>query len=143
MRDLRAQGLCGKGDLIAVGTSFRGVVREYLRQPGCRTFAVVDWDNCVKGVIPVQLLDETVFFDVFLVSAPREVDGMESALEVMHEMRHKTAGELMGKAEVVRMDDTVHDVFVRMHRVGVSSRPIVDRNDRAAGDLDLCVRAAL
>jgi predicted transcriptional regulator len=84
-----------------------------------------------------------VFFDVFPVSALREVDGMESALEVMHEMRHKTAGELMGKAEVVRMDDTVHDVFVRMHRVGVSSRPIVDRNDRAAGDLDLCVRAAL
>lgn len=100
---------------------------------------MVDGENCVKGVIAVRLLDEAVFFEVFPDSALGEIDDMESALEVMREMRHKAADELMEKAEVVRMDDA----FVRMHRARVSSLPIVDHNDRVIGDLDLRALATL
>ncbi len=140
--DLCARGLCDEQVAVVVGTPFRDVVQAHRRQPACRTLAVVD-DERVRGIIPVRLLQQAVFVDVFPGAALGEVDDLASALEVMHEMRHKTAGELMEDAQVVRLDDSLHDAFVRIDRAGVSGLPIVDAADRLTGYLDLGALAAL
>ena len=97
----------------------------------------------MRGIIPVRLLHQAVFVDVFPGAALGEVDDLESALEVMHEMRHKTAGELMEDAQIVRLDDSLRDAFVRIHRAGVSGLPIVDEDDRVTGYLDLSALSEL
>ncbi len=143
VRDMCARGLCSDQVSVAAGAPFRDVLKTHLSEPVCRTLSVVDTENRVQGIIPVRLLDEAVFLEVFPGSALGEIDDLESALETMREMRHQTADELMEEAQVVRMDDTVHEAFVRMHRAKVSCLPIVDDDDRVTGYLDLRALATL
>src|SRR3990172_4925737 len=89
-------------ELIAVSQKLAGI-------PGVHTVAVVDSEARLVGVIPMRLLMDELFLDVapedFLVGM-RDIEDVEEFARIS---RAKTAGELMGEATYVNMDDNVRE----------------------------------
>ena len=104
---------CGEPTAIPRAASFHEVVVALRRNPVCRTLAVLDDAGAVTGIIPAELLYDALFVEVFPSAALGEIDDLDSAFEVMHGMRHRTAGELM--EEPIDLDSA--DRFPLLDRV--------------------------
>lgn len=134
--ELCDRGLCVEPVAVRRDAPFREVVLAVQKQPAVRTVAVVDADGVVVGTVSVRQTCEAMFDDLFPAAALGEVADLQTALQVMDEMQHLTAGELMSEPVVARLTDTVREAFIRLHRAQLTGLPIVDADDRPVGYLD-------
>jgi CBS domain-containing protein len=115
---------------------FREILLAVQQRRAVRTVAVLDAEGIVVGTVSVRQTCEAMFDDLFPAAALGEVADLESALEVMDEMRHMTAGELMSGPAVAQLSDTVRDAFICLHRAHLTGLPVVDADGRPVGYLD-------
>ena len=132
--ELCDRGLCDEPVAVRPDAPFRVLALQ--QRPAVRTVATVDDHGVVVGTVSVRRACEAMFDDLFPAAALGEVRDLESALEVMAEMQHLTAGEFMSEPVVAHLADTVGDAFICLHRAGLTGLPIVDANDRLVGYLD-------
>jgi CBS domain-containing protein len=111
----------------------RQVALVCAERPGVHTLAVVDSQGRLTGIIPLRLLLDELFLHV----APEEILADATVTHRVDELgrlsRAKTAGEFMLDPVYVTMDDTVKDVFVRMHDNELEGLPIVNEEMRPVG----------
>lgn len=134
--ELCERGLCSEPVEVSEDTPFKGVVEAFQRRPAMRTVAVVNASHEVVGIISDRLIYEAMFLDVFPSIALGAVSDLESALELVSEMRHHTAGELMEEPVILRLEDSESAAFTRIHQAQMSGLPVVDADNRLVGYLD-------
>ena len=141
--ELCDRGLCDDPTEVGQEVPFRTIVRAFLKNPAVRTVAVVDEARKVVGLISVRSLYEAMFVDLFPSAALGEISDLTTALEVMHDMQHRTAAELMDDPVVVTLSDQVNEACIRIHREHMDGLPVVDGDGRLVSYLDQSALAPL
>jgi CBS domain-containing protein len=100
---------------------------------GVHTVAVVDEQGRLSGVIPLRLLLDELFLHVAPEEILAEVLRAGNIEELGKISRAGRAGEFMQRPVYVTLDDTVKEVFVRMHVNNLEGLPIVNEEMRPVG----------
>jgi len=141
--ELHARGLSSEPIAVREETLFGSIVEAFQQRPAVRTVAVVNARNEVVGVIPVRVLYEAMFLDVSPSAALVGATDFGAPLELVREMRHRIAGELMTEPVLLHLDDRESDAFTRIHRALMDDLPIVDADNRLVSYLDHVALAPL
>lgn len=122
--------------LVKADDDVMSLVEMAVRFPEVETFAVVDDDGKLLGIIPLRLLLDELFLSVvpeeFLLTM-RDVEDIEEFARIA---RAKRARDLMQAPICVRADDTVGRAFARLHEHGLQGIPVVDEEGRVVAYLD-------
>jgi len=120
------------------------VAADIRDRPEVRTAAVVDERGVVVGIIISRMLAEHFFVEEFPAVTFGEVADLRSSLDAVRVgQRFNTAGEMMGEPVVVKLEDSLHDAFVRIHATHAAGLPVVDGEGRPVAYLDLMTLALL
>jgi hypothetical protein len=91
-----------------------------------------------------DVLAEHFFVEEFPAVTFGEVASLRSSLDAVRVgQRLNTAGEMMGEPVVVKLDDSLHDAFVRIHAMHAAGLPVVDGEAWPVAYLDLMTLALL
>jgi CBS domain-containing protein len=102
---------------------------------GVHTVAVVDEQGRLAGIIPLRLLLDELFLHVAPEEILAEIMITDNVEELGKISRAGTAGKFMERPVYVTMDDTIKQVFVRMHVNNLEGVPIVNEEMRPVGYL--------
>ena len=142
--DLIERGMCSKPLIAREDERLVEVAAAMRERPEVRTAAVVDEQGAVVGIISSRMLAEHFFVEEFPAVMFGEVASRRSSLEAVRVgQRFESAGEMMGEAVVVNLQDSLHDAFVRIHATNASGLPVVGGDGRPAAYLDLMTLALL
>jgi len=132
MRRLAGPSPC----LVRPDDDVMALVEQAVRFPEVETFAVVDDDGKLLGIIPLRLLLDELFLSVvpeeFLLTM-RDLADIEEFARIA---RAKRARDLMQPPASVRADDTIGRAFALLHERGLLGIPVVDEEGRVRGYLD-------
>jgi len=109
------------------------VALQSAERPGVQTVAVVDDQGRLSGVIPLRLLLDELFLHVAPEEILTEILVRDNVEELGKISRAGAAREFMQQPAYVTMDDTMKDVFVRMHENNLEGLPIVNEEMRPVG----------
>ena len=116
--------------------SLQRVAEAAVENTACRVIAVVDGDEHLIGVIPVQRLVNDIFLKIVPEEALGEIDDMEAALEYARHIGARVASEIMSEPMSVTLDDTVRDAFAKLQASDLNGLPIIDAEGRVVGYID-------
>ncbi len=132
MRRLAGPSPC----LVHPDDDVMALVEKAVRSPEVETFAVVDDDGKLLGIIPLRLLLDELFLSVvpeeFLLSM-RHLEDIEEFARIA---RAKRARDLMQPPVSVTPDDSIGRAFALLHERGLQGVPVVDEAGRVTGYLD-------
>lgn len=114
----------------------RHVAEAAAAHPGARVIAVVDHEERLVGILPVQLLVDNIYLKIVPEEFMGAITDVEQTLAYARNMGARTAGDLMLDPVSVGMDDTVRDAFALLHRPDISGLPITDYERRVVGYID-------
>lgn len=142
--DLIARGMCSKPLTAREDEPLLDVAAAMRDRPEVRTVAVVDEDGVMVGIIISRMLAEHFFVEEFPEVVFGEVADLRSSLDAVRVgQRYHSAGEMMGEPVVVKLEDSLHDAFVRIHTTNAAGLPVVDDEGRPVAYLDLMTLALL
>lgn len=142
--DLIERGMCSKPLTATEDEPLLEVATAMLARPEVRTVAVVDVEGAVVGIIISRMLAEHFFVEEFPAVIFGEVASLRSSLDAVRVgQRYHSAGEMMGEPVVVKLEDSLHDAFVRIHTTNAAGLPVVDDEGRPVAYLDLMTLALL
>jgi CBS domain-containing protein len=142
--ELIERGMCSKPLTAMEDESLVTLAADIRDRSEVRTAAVVDKKGVVVGIIISRMLAEHFFVEEFPAVTFGEVADLQSSLDAVRVgQRFNTAGEMMGEPVVVKLDDSLHDAFVRIHATHAAGLPVVDGEGRPVAYLDLMTLALL
>lgn len=123
--------------IVSAEESILAIPEKVAARPACRTLAVVNQEGTLVGVLPVTLLMDDIFLQVMPEEYLRDNLDAEKMVELARESEARTARDLMQPPAFVKMEQSVRDAFVAMHRHRLTGLPIVDDSLRVIGYLDM------
>lgn len=112
-------------------------VRALTSCSGPGVVVVVDSQGRLRGTISRLALAEEVMVRAMAETFLSEAVELEKALEFARWSRAHFARDLMGQPVAVRSEDTLAEAFTKMHRHHLDGLPIVDKDERVVGYLDV------
>lgn len=123
--------------VVAEDARLEEVARQLGERSNVRTVCVVDGSGHLVGLIPGAELGEDIFFHLMPEEFLREVAELEDVEAFVARSRVREARDAMQKAQWVRPEDPLREVFRKMHKGGVDGLPVVDEEMRITGYLNL------
>lgn len=121
--------------VAAVDTPLEEVVRTMVKGHRRRVVYVVDSAGKLLGQITLTHLKEVIFHYYLNTAA---FDAIVVTSHITELFASETAREIMdADLDVCRLDETMHDVLVRMNEGGLSDLPVIDEAGRLIADIDI------
>jgi CBS domain-containing protein len=122
--------------LVRPDDDVMALVEKAVLSPQVETFAVVDEEQRLLGVIPLRLLLDELFLSVVPEEFLLTMRHLEDIEEFARIARAKRARDLMQPPVAVRADDSIGRAFALLHERGLLGVPVVDEEGRVGGYLD-------
>ncbi len=122
--------------LVRPDDDVMALVDKAVRHPEVETFAVVDEDDRLVGIIPLRLLLDELFLSVVPEEFLLTMHDLADIEEFARIARAKRARDLMQPPVAVKADDTIGRAFALLHGRGLLGLPVVDHEGRVTGYLD-------
>jgi CBS domain-containing protein len=123
--------------VVTIDTPLVEVAQRAIANPRTRILAVTDDGDRLVGLLPVLRLVEEIVAQASPEVLMAEVTDLESAARFGREVGARVAADLMGPARFLRPESTVGQAFRMMHEHRLSGLPVVDRDERVIGYIDL------
>lgn len=123
--------------IVHVDTPLAEVARRAIGNPRTRVLSVVDAQDRLVGLLPVLRLVEEIVAQASPEVLMADVVDLESAARFGREIGARVAGDLMGPARFLRPTSSVGEAFRAMHEHRLSGLPVLGRDDRVIGYVDL------
>jgi CBS-domain-containing membrane protein len=122
--------------LVKAGDSMHRLAELAVQNLACRVLCVVDADQRLIGLISVTELLNDIFLKVVPEEFLGEIQDVTAALRYAEQIGARTAGDIMRAAVSVAPDDTIRQVFRRLHQSGMDGLPVSDADGRVIAYLD-------
>ena len=134
--DLCEQGFCTEVVAVREDTPFKAIVEAIRGGPLFHSVVVLDQDRKVVGRVSVEHLYEAVILDIFPEQALSSAADLESVMEVVEEVVHNRAQDIMEEPNVARVQERAPDVLGRIFRENLKGLVVVDGAVKLVGYLD-------
>lgn len=129
--------------VVEANTPLLEVAEAFIQNPSVNVACVVNKQNQLVGVLPVQNVADDLFMLVVPEEFLLEARGLTDALHFADLTRTKTAGDAMLSPQSVHFNDKVRDVFHKMHDHKLSGVPVVNEGQEIIGYITLLELLAL
>ena len=104
-----------------------------LAKPGVNVACVTSADGVLKGLLPLNVLTDDLFYHILPEEFISEVSDMEKMMDFAQRNRVRSAEDAMQEPVWVKLDDTVKDAFVLMHQHKLPGIPVIDGTYQVVG----------
>jgi CBS-domain-containing membrane protein len=122
--------------VVRADDSLHRLAELAVRNVACRVLSVVDDAQRLIGVVSVSDLLDDIFLKVVPEEFLGEIDDVADAMRYAGHIGARTAGDIMTAPVSVQGDETIRQVFRRLHQSGLNGLPVVDQHGRVIAYLD-------
>jgi len=129
--------------IVSADTDLMEAAEVLIENPDVNNLCVVDHQQRVVGLLPIQNLADDLFLQVIPEEFLSHTKDREDALHFADLSRTQTAGDAMIPIVSVKRDERVRDAFHKMHTHKLSGIPVVDEQNKITGYINLLELLAL
>jgi CBS domain-containing protein len=123
--------------IVLADTSLDDVAKAMLAHPRVHVASVVSNEGRLLGLIELSVLADDLFFHVLPEEFLKDITDIDTMIEYAQTSRATTAKDAMRPPVWVKQDEKVQDAFTKMHDNKLSGLPIVNKEYRVVGYINL------
>jgi CBS domain-containing protein len=123
--------------LIPPEMSLIDLATRICQRPDARVIAVVDQEGRLIGLVRSRVLFEDIYYQIMPEEFVTDATTIDKIVAFARLASARIARDLMQPPVSVTMDQTVRDAFELMHDNTLAGLPIVDRDRKVIGYLDM------
>jgi len=123
--------------IIGPDVSLDLVAPAMLEHPSVHVACVVAEDGRLIGLLSLQDLADDLFFHIMPEEFLSEVTDLEQVMQYADRSRMRTVADAMQEPVWVKRGETIGVAFSRMHDHRLSGLPVIDKQYRVVGYIDL------